>query len=125
MNLADAFTAIGGAFSAQFGGPFHDARVIDETAPVRDQGGSITTPGQPIYRACQCQIDAATDAMRSEAGFVERDMRFIVLAATLEGPLGTKANIEVMDGPFAGIWMISSIERDPVCAGYVGRGRRG
>lgn len=124
MSLADAFAQIGQAFSATFGGPFHDARVIDETPPVRDDGGSITTPGQLIYRDCKCQIDSATQRMREAGGYVETDVAFIVLASTLDGPLGTKATIEVTDGPHAGLWMVSLIERDTVGAGWIGRGRR-
>jgi hypothetical protein len=124
MSLAAAFAEIGQAFSAAFGGPYHEARVIDETPPQRDSGGSIVTPGQPIYRECMCQIDSATQRMREAAGYVDKDVAFLVLAETLEGGLGTQAMIEVMDGPHAGLWTVSLIERDTVGAGWVGRGRR-
>ena len=125
MDLAAAFGDIGLAFSAVLGGPFHAARTIEQVGPVFDDGGSIITPGGVLNRPCQCQIDSATDAMRAAPGFVETDVRFIVLAATLDGTLGTDARIEVLEGPFAGVWMVSSIEVDPIAAGFVGRGRRG
>ena len=124
MDLAAAFGGIGLAFSAVLGGPFHPARTVEQVEPVFDDGGSIITPGGVLHRSCQCQIDAATDAMRAAPGFVETDVRFIVLTATLEGTLDTDARIEVLKGPFAGVWMVEAIERDPVAAGWVGRGRR-
>ena len=122
--LDQVFADIGLAFSQAFGGPFHAARVIDQVAPVYDDGGSIITPGGVAHRDCSVQIDVATTAMRAAEGFVDTDVRFIVLAATLTGPLGTDAEVEVLAGPFAGMWSVSSLERDPVAAGWVGVGRR-
>lgn len=122
--LDQVFADIGLAFSQAFGGPFHAARVIDQTDPVYDDGGSIIVPGGVAYRPCSVQIDVATTAMRGAEGFVDTDVRFIVLSATLTGPLGTDAEVEVLAGPFAGTWSVSSLERDPVAAGWVGVGRR-
>ncbi|BAK66885.1 hypothetical protein SLG_22100 [Sphingobium sp. SYK-6] len=124
MSLADAFAGIGAAFSSALGGPFHAARVIGETDAVYDTGGSIVTPGTVSYRDCSCQIDIATDEMRRDGSYVDRDVRFIVLSASLTGNLGTEARIEVLDGPHAGTWLVSSLERDPVAIGWVGRGRK-
>jgi len=123
--LDQDFADIGRAFSAAFGGPFHDARVIDQTEPVYDDGGSIIDPGGVVYRPCSVQIDVATTDMRQAEGFVQTDVRFIVLAATLDGVLGTDAEIEVLAGPFVGVWSVSRLERDPVAAGWVGTGRHG
>ncbi len=123
--LDQAIADIGLAFSSAFGGPFHTARVVDQVAPVYDDGGSIITPGGVEYRACSVQIDVATTAMRATEAFVDTDVRFIVLSATLAGPLSTDAEVEVLAGPFTGMWSVSSLERDPVAAGYVGVGRRG
>lgn len=125
MDLAAAFSGIGLAFSQALGGPFHDARTIEQVAPVYDDGGSIITPGGVAYRTCSVQIDSATQTMRESPSFVEGSVRFIVLAATLDGTLGTDARIEVLAGPFVGVWSVSSLERDPVAAGWVGTGRRG
>jgi hypothetical protein len=123
--LDAAFADIGLAFSAVFGGSYHDARTIEQTAPVHDDGGSIISPGGVEHRPCSVQIDTATQAMRESPNFVQTDVRFIVLAATLTGSLGTDAMIEVLTGPHAGLWSVSSLERDPVAAGWVGTGRRG
>ena len=123
--LDQVFADIGLAFSAAFGGPFHDARVVDQIAPEYDDGGSIIVEGSVAYRPCQCQIDIATQAMREVAGFVEGSVRFIILSATLEGIISTDAEVEVLAGPFAGQWSVQRIECDPVAAGYVGVGRRG
>lgn len=125
MDLAAAFADIGLGFSAAFGGPYHPARTIEQVDPVHDDGGSIITPGGVAHRDCQVQVDVATDAMRAAPGFVEKDVRFIILSATLEGALDTDARVEVLSGPFAGVWSIEAIERDPVAAGWVGRARRG
>lgn len=122
--LADAFANIVLAFSAALGGPFHSGRVVDQAPLQYDDGGSIVGGGGPLYRACSVQIDVATTDMRADPNFVQTDVRFIVLAATLQGGLGTDAEIEVLDGPFAGTWTVSSLERDPVAAGWVGTGRR-
>jgi hypothetical protein len=125
MGLAAAFGEIAMAFSAAMGGPFHDARTIEQVAPVYDDGGSIITPGGVAHRTCSVQIDAATQRLREAEGYVDTDVAFIVLAATLDGALNTEARIEVLAGPHTGVWMVSLIERDSVAAGWVGRGRRG
>lgn len=125
MDLAAAIADIGLGFSALMGGPYHDARTIEQTAAVYDDGGSIISPGGVAHRTCAVQVDTATQAMRSAPDFVQTDVRFIVLTATLDGVLGTEARIEVLEGPHAGIWTVSSLERDPVAAGWVGTGRKG
>jgi len=122
--LDQAFADIGLAFSQLLGGPYHSAQTIEQTDPVYDDGGSIITPGGVAHRSCSVQIDVATQAMREAEGYVDTDVRFIVLAATLSGELGTEARVEVLDGPFAGTWSVSSLERDPVAAGWVGTGRK-
>jgi len=125
MSLADAFADIGLAFSTAFGGPFHDARTIEQVDPVYDDGGSIVTPGGVAHRGCSVQIDSAIQRIREAEGYVDTDVTLIVLASTLAGGLNTEARIEVLAGPHAGVWMVSLIERDTVAAGWVGRGRRG
>jgi len=125
MDLAAAFGEIGLAFSGVLGGPYHDARTIEQVAPVYDDGGSITAPGGVVHRTCSVQIDSATDAMRTAPDFAQTDVRFIILASTLDGDLNTEARIQVLEGPFADTWSVDMLERDPVAAGWVGRGRRG
>ena len=124
MDLAAAFGEIGLGFSSLFGGPYWPAQIITQGAIEYDDGGSIIPgSGAPTLRGCSVQIDTATQAMREAEGFVDTDVRFIILAATLEGSIGTDERVEVLSGPFAGIWSVSALERDPVAAGWVGRGR--
>ena len=125
MDLAAAFGEIGLGFSSLLGGPYHDARTIEQVDPVFDDGGSIVTPGGVLNRPCSAQIDAAIQRIREAGGFVDTDMTFIVLSSTLDGDLTPEARIEVLEGPHAGVWSVDLIERDPVAAGWVGRGRRG
>ncbi|WP_185999957.1 hypothetical protein ACLIMP_22270 [Novosphingobium aerophilum] len=124
MNLPAAFAEIGLGFSSLIGGPYWPARVIEQIAPVYGDGGSIVMPGGVSYRACQAQIDTATQRMREAEGYVETDAAFIVLTDTLEGTLNTEARIQITEGPHAGIWSVELIERDTAAAGWVGRGRR-
>lgn len=124
MDLLNAFTEIGQAFSAVFSGPFHDARVVEQAPLIYDDGGDIIGGGGARYRDCKAQIDAATQRMRESGGYVDTDVSFIILAGTLDGPLGTEAEIEITAGPHAGLWSVSLIERDPIGAGWIGRGRR-
>jgi len=124
MDIPAMFAGIATGISAAFGGPYVPGAVLDVTGAVYDDGGSITTPGTLTSRACQVQIDIATEAMRQSEGFAEGDCRFFILAATLTGSLDTDARIEVLAGPNTGEWLVSAIERDPMGAYYAGRGRR-
>lgn len=125
MDLAAAFGEIGLAFSGAFGGPYWDARTIEQLAPAYDDGGSIVTPGSVEHRTCSVQIDSAIQRIREAGSYVDTDMTFIILASTLNGALDTEARIEVLAGPHAGTWSVDMLERDPVAAGWIGRGRRG
>jgi hypothetical protein len=125
VSLAEAFGSIGLAFSQVLDGPYHDARTIEQKDPIYDDGGSIIEPGGVVHRPCSVQIDTAIQRIRESGGFVDTDVTFIVLASTLDGALNTEARIQVMTGPHAGVWSVDLLERDPVAAGWVGRGRRG
>ncbi|PTQ13739.1 hypothetical protein CLG96_00160 [Sphingomonas oleivorans] len=118
--MADIATGI----SATFGGPFHPARVITQSGGGYDDGGSWI-PGTVAYRDCRVQVDQVSEAMRGGDGYSEGDMRFLILAATLAGSLDSDARIELLEGPHAGIWIVSSLTRDPAGLYWEGRGRRG
>lgn len=120
--IAAAFEAIALGFSASFGGPYYDALATWPGTPVLDDGGSIATPGTPASSSCSCQVDAATEGMRAEAGFVEKDMRLLVIGLAVE--LDTDAVVEILAGPDVGRWSVQSCERDPVAIGWSVRGRR-
>jgi hypothetical protein len=63
--------------------------------------------------------------MRLAEGYTDRDMRLLVLAATLDADMDTSATVEVLEGPHAGKWMVSSVDRDPAGVYWECRGRRG
>lgn len=124
MDMAGAFAEIGQAFSSAFGAPFWAAEIITQPEIVYDAGGSIV-PGddEPTRWPCRAQVDAATEAMRAAEGFTEQTRRIIVLAATLDGIISTDDSIEILEGPFAGVWMIDSVSRDTAAAGFELAGR--
>lgn len=123
MSIADAFAGIALGLSATFGGPFFDAKVIDQGEAELDDGGSIVDPGEPIDRTCSAQIDACTEAMRSEQGYADKDVRLLILRATIEGGLDTDAMVEVLAGPDAGLFSIQSVGTDPMAVYWECRAR--
>lgn len=124
MDLASSFGEIALGFSGALGGPYIAAEAVWPGVAIKDTGGSIVTPGVPIRKPCRAQFDRATQDMRAAPGFLETDLRILVLSATLDGLLDTKARIVVADGQYAGSWALLSCVRDPGGIGYVCRGRR-
>lgn len=120
--LPQAFANLAMRVGAAVGAPYYPGRIIDVTDPVQDEGGSIITPGSVVTRTFMVQIDVVSDANRPD-GWTDRDYRFLVLAATLDGGMDTDAEIEITEGPHAGKWMVSSLQTDPAGIGYVGKGR--
>lgn len=123
MSIADAFADIALGFAAATGAGFHDAQAKWPGVPTRDTGGSITAPGTPIVKACSAQVDAATEAMRAEDGYQDKDVRILVLAATLDAELDTEARLEVLAGPHVGTYLLASVDRDPCGVYFECRGR--
>ncbi|MXP42983.1 hypothetical protein GRI65_00770 [Altererythrobacter sediminis] len=119
-----AFASIAVGFSDAFGGPFTEATANWPGVPVYDDGGSIVTPGVPAQYPCRAQFDAATQSMRLSEGFLETDVRVLVLSASLSVPLDTEAKIIVSDGMYSGTWALKSCGRDPAGVGYECRARR-
>lgn len=124
VSIADAFAGIATAFSRAGLGAFHDSTASWAGVPVTDDGGSIVSPGDPVTLPCSCQVDVVTDAMRAEAGFVDRDVRLLVLRSTLTRPLDTDATITVLAGPSAGVYSVQSATLDPIGSHWDCRGRR-
>jgi hypothetical protein len=118
------FAGIATSFSDTFGGPFADAQAIWPGVPVKDDGGSIVSPATPIQKPCKAQVCAPTEGMRADAGFLEKDMRIVVLSATLDGALDTSADVVIAAGPHAGRWDLQSALLDTAGIGWVCRGRK-
>lgn len=123
-ELADAFAEIAGMVGEVFGSPYYDGAVISQATPGHDDDDGNWVPGDPATeRPCKVQIDALDERMRPE-GWTDKDFRFIILAASLTGSIDTDATVMVALGPFAGEWLVSSLEMDPAAIGWVGKGRR-
>lgn len=118
------FANIATGFSNIFGGPFQLVTATWPGTPTKDAGGSITAAGTPVSKSCNAQFDAATQAMRQAEGFLETDVRILVLAASLDGALDEAARIVVASGTNAGTWSLLSVTRDPAGVGYECRGRK-
>lgn len=124
MNLAEAFAGIAVAFSRAGLGAFFDAEARWPGVPVTDDGGSIVSPGVPVAFPCSAQVDIVTEAMRSEAGFRDKDSRLIILRQSIPAEINTDATIVVLAGPNAGEWSIQSVSTDPVGSYWDCRARR-
>jgi hypothetical protein len=122
--LDSAFASIATGFSTMAGAPFVDAVAAWPGAAVYDAGGSITSPGTPQNYACKAQFDAPTQQMRAAEGFLQTDVRILVLATSLAVPLDTGARILVAAGANEGTWMLLSCQRDPAGIGYECQGRK-
>ena len=125
LDLAQVFAQRAAFISAQYGGPYHAARIVDFAAPVYDDGGSIVTAGARQERACQAQVDAATQAMRAADGFADGERRILVIASGLAGEITTDSRVEILAGPHGGEWLVASVASDPFGTYWELRGRRG
>lgn len=123
MSVPAAFASIATAFSKAGLGPYHPAVARWPGTPAYDDGGSITTPGTPIAKPCMAQIAAATQKMRTEVGYVDKDVALLVLVTTIDGELDTDATVEVTAGPHAGSYSVQSTNKDSMATHWICRGR--
>jgi hypothetical protein len=123
VSIADALANIAVAFSQAGLGPYHASIAHWPGTPVYDDGGSISEPGLPIEKTCMVQVDAATQAMRAEVGYVGTDISLLVLCSTLDGQLDTDATVEVTAGPNAGSYSVQSVDKDSMGSHWLCRGR--
>lgn len=103
------------------GGPYHAASLLYAGTPVKDDGGSIVTPGTPTEVECTAQVDRTTEEMRKAEGFMAEDVRLLILGpATLD----RTPRLSLAAGPFAGkVYSLMSVQRDPLGFGFECRGR--
>lgn len=116
MTLPAAFAGIARGFAASLGAPFKSATIANDRPAVLDAGGSIVTPTAPAFRSCLAQVDAATDLMRREDGYQDRDVALILLEA---GAVSVGEKVSV-DGE---TYRIESVGSDPAGIGALCRGR--
>ena len=77
--------------------PLYLPAVVRKLTAAYDERGDMTRT-QASY-PCRAQVDAATEAMRSEPGYTATDRAIFVLADTLEIPLDTGCEITISEGP--------------------------
>lgn len=124
LNMAAVFAQQALAISQAYGGPYYDALVMGKGDAIYDDGGSIVTAGTATERACQAQVDDATQDMRREEGFTDGDVRIIILSDTLAGSIGLDDSVKILGGPHMGEWLVQTISRDAFGIYFELRGRR-
>lgn len=121
---AQAIANAAEAISSATDGPFTAATIQWPGTPTWTVGGDIDTPGTPIEANCIAQVSAPDTKMRAEEGFVEKDMRVLIPAASLSGDAPTtSARIVVAGGNHPGTYSLESVAGDSAGAGYVCRAR--
>lgn len=123
MSIADAFAGVAVRFSAAGLGPFHSSIAHWPGVATYDEGGSILTPGTPIDKPCMVQVYAATEKMRAEVGYVDKDVALSVLVTTIDRELDTDATVDVTAGPNAGTYSVQSVSKDSMGTHWICRGR--
>lgn len=109
-------------FGELFAGHYMAATVTDHSLTYADDG-TMTRGAGP--RSCRARVDNATQRMRESPGFVETDRALYILAASLEGELTTEAEIEILEGDYAGsTFGVASIDRPPGASYYLCRGAK-
>lgn len=129
IDLAAAFAEIANGFSSIAGAPYFDGAVIIDAQPGGYDDNGVFQPGQPPQQIpCRVQIDSLSEAMRAQAGFSDKEYRFIVLASGLGVALNADAKVTVTDAKapadFIGAWLVSSLQRDPAGIAWTGKGVR-
>lgn len=122
--LVSRYASIANAFSQRFGGPYHDGYVIVPRRVRLDSGGSLAAPVRPARIACRVQVDVATEAMRAQDGFTDKDVRLLILRDGLAVELNTDVSVEVAGGPHAGTYSVQSVGADAMGVYWDCRGRR-
>jgi hypothetical protein len=128
MSFAGAFAHIANGFSSLAGGPYWDGVVLVDGSPGHYDDDGVFVPGQPASEIpCRVQIDSASEAWRAQAGYTDRDYRFLILSSGLTVTLNTDARVKVTDPAaptdFQAEWVVSALQRDPAAIGWAGKGR--
>lgn len=111
-------------FGAAFSGLYLPGRLVLPETPEYDDGGSIIPGAGPELIDCRVQVDSVTESMSQAEGYTDRDVRLLILSAGLASAVTTDCEVDVLEGPHAGRWMVASVDRDPAGAYFDCRGRR-
>lgn len=121
--LDGVFASLATSLSQALGGPYHDGTATWAGQPTYDDGGSITVAADDDAHDCLVQVDGATDAMRRAEGYVDRDVRLLILATSVGRPIDTSATVQVKAGPRQGLYSVQSAGLDPLGLAWECRGR--
>lgn len=118
MGLLDG--DIAALFGEVFGSFYLDGQIITAlTEPQYDDEGTITDYDGRAPVACKVQIDSASYAMRQAEGFVEGDVRLLVLRSGVSIELSTDQQIRTQGKT----WLIQSVDTDPAASHWICRAR--
>lgn len=117
MGLLDGDLAA--AFASVFGAVYLDGDLYRPVEFTDDGKGGGAGGGFSAPEPVKVQIDAATQAMRTTEGFVDGDVRILMLAHGVPAP---DTDCEV--GAGGGRYMVATVATDPAGSYYELRGRR-
>lgn len=118
MSLLDGQLAA--AFAGVFGAVYLDGQLFRPTTYTDDgQGGGSGGDTFGPAEAVKVQIDQATQAMRMDVGFVDQDVRILMLAHGVAAP---DTDCEIAAG--GARYMIESVGTDSAGSYYELRGRK-
>lgn len=117
MSLLDGQLAA--AFAGVFGGLYLDGQLYRAAEFADDGMGGGSGAGFGPAEAVKVQVDQATQAMRGADGYVEGDVRILMLAHGVAAP-DTDAEI----GAGGARYMIASVATDAAGSYYELRGRK-
>lgn len=109
---------IAAAFAGVFGGVYLDGSLYRAAEFADDGKGGGTGGGFAAPEPVKVQIDQATQAMRSADGFVEGDVRILMLAHGVAAP---DTDSEIAAG--GARYMVETVGTDPAGSYYELRGR--
>lgn len=112
MSLLDG--GIAGIMNSAFGSIYLPATLYRRS--WTDDKGTLTE-NTPTAESIRCQVDAATEAMRAQAGFTGTDVRLLILAKNV-AMIDTDCEVAVGNRRFA----VASVAQDPAGAYYEARG---
>jgi hypothetical protein len=111
--------SIAATFAGAFGAMYLDGQLYRAAEFTDDGAGGGDDSGFASAEAVKVQVDQATQAMRGADGYVEGDVRILMLAHGVAAP-DTDAEISAGGGRY----MIASVATDPAGSYYELRGRK-
>jgi hypothetical protein len=107
------------AFAGVFGGIYLDGQLYRALDFADDGKGGGTDAGFAPAEAVKVQLDQATQAMRVTVGYVDGDVRILMLAHGVAAP---DTDAEIAAG--GARYMIETVGTDPAGSYYELRGRK-